>query len=189
MNGVLAGILNIPSPAHRGRRRVRAGPRLEVLEGRSLLTGSIGFDGSVLTITGTDGADAALVAIDTRGTADTADDLVVASLAYIQDGRLVVETLSQPVGAVAGVAFFGLGGNDAFANATGIAATAEGGAGNDVLIGGSGNDDLDGGEGRDLLLGGAGDDVLDGGPGLDALYGGPGADTLDGRTDRDFLLG
>jgi Ca2+-binding RTX toxin-like protein len=49
----------------------------------------------------------------------------------------------------------------------GIALTADGGDGADVLIGGDGNDVLLGGEGDDVLLGGPGIDVLDGGPGDD----------------------
>jgi Ca2+-binding RTX toxin-like protein len=46
-----------------------------------------------------------------------------------------------------------------------IKLTADGGDGDDVLIGGAG---------ADTLLGAAGDDVLIGGPGLDSLDGGPG---------------
>lgn len=42
---------------------------------------------------------------------------------------------------------------------------ADGGAGNDVLIGSDGNDVLAGGAGDDVLIGGAGQDVLDGGSG------------------------
>ena len=53
--------------------------------------------------------------------------------------------------------------------ADGIQLTADGGDGNDVLIGGAGND---------VLLGGAGDDVLIGGPGTDILDGGPGDNIL-----------
>lgn len=190
MKGALAGRVGFTSGWARHRRRGRPAPRLEILEGRSLLSGIIYDSGTqTITIEGTAGADAALVTIDTQGNEDPSDDQVVVSLAFIQDGRLVVETLSRPVGEVSGIAFSGLGGNDLFANATGIDSTADGGAGNDVLIGGSGEDVLDGGVGHDLLIGGAGDDVLLGGPGLDALYGGPGQDTLDGRTDRDFLIG
>jgi Ca2+-binding RTX toxin-like protein len=44
---------------------------------------------------------------------------------------------------------------------------ADGGAGNDILLGGDGND---------VLIGGDGDDVLIGGPGLDVLNGGNGDD-------------
>jgi Ca2+-binding RTX toxin-like protein len=43
--------------------------------------------------------------------------------------------------------------------------TANGGDGDDVLIGSRGNDTLTGGNGDDVLLGGGGQDVLDGGPG------------------------
>jgi Ca2+-binding RTX toxin-like protein len=46
-----------------------------------------------------------------------------------------------------------------------IQLTADGGAGNDVLLGGDGNDVLLGGDGDDVLMGGLGLDVLDGGPG------------------------
>ena len=65
----------------------------------------------------------------------------------------------------------GLAGDDVV-EATGLAAgsiqlTADGGAGNDVLLGGGGNDVLLGGPGDDVLLGGGGLDVLDGGDGDD----------------------
>jgi Ca2+-binding RTX toxin-like protein len=50
-----------------------------------------------------------------------------------------------------------------------ISLAADGGDGDDVLIGSGGNDSL---------LGGAGDDVLIGGPGLDVLDGGPGDNIL-----------
>jgi Ca2+-binding RTX toxin-like protein len=43
--------------------------------------------------------------------------------------------------------------------------TANGGDGNDVLVGGIGNDTLSGGAGDDILVGGGGVDTLDGGTG------------------------
>jgi Ca2+-binding RTX toxin-like protein len=46
-----------------------------------------------------------------------------------------------------------------------IQLTADGGDGDDVLLGGAGNDVLLGGEGDDVLIGGPGIDTLDGGPG------------------------
>jgi Ca2+-binding RTX toxin-like protein len=46
-----------------------------------------------------------------------------------------------------------------------IQLTANGGAGDDILVGGEGNDVLSGDAGDDVLIGGPGLDVLDGGPG------------------------
>jgi Ca2+-binding RTX toxin-like protein len=60
-----------------------------------------------------------------------------------------------------------LAGDDVL-DASGLAASgpllsADGGSGNDILIGGDGNDTLIGGPGDDVLIGGPGTDVLDGG--------------------------
>jgi Ca2+-binding RTX toxin-like protein len=58
---------------------------------------------------------------------------------------------------------------DDVVEASGLAAnlllTANGGNGNDVLVGSPGNDILTGGPGDDTLLSGGGQDILDGGPG------------------------
>ncbi|NQV27476.1 MAG: hypothetical protein HQ518_24260 [Rhodopirellula sp.] len=64
-----------------------------------------------------------------------------------------------------------------------------GGSGNDTLIGGAGNDHLNGRGGDDVLIGGLGDDNLDGGSGNDALSGGDGDDGLDGGSGLDVLIG
>jgi Ca2+-binding RTX toxin-like protein len=66
---------------------------------------------------------------------------------------------------------------------------ARGGAGGDVIAGGTLADGLNGGRGRDRLKGGEGADRLDGGPDADRLLGGRGADKLFGRTGPDRLLG
>ena len=63
---------------------------------------------------------------------------------------------------------------DDVVDASGLAAgaiqlTADGGDGDDVLIGGAGNDTLLGGAGDDVLIGGPGSDVLDGGTGDNIL--------------------
>ncbi len=62
----------------------------------------------------------------------------------------------------------GLGGDDVI-NASGLGTamhlTADGGSGDDVLIGSAGNDTLLGGAGDDVLIGGPGQDILDGGTG------------------------
>ena len=62
----------------------------------------------------------------------------------------------------------GLGGDDVITASglgTAMLFTANGGDGDDVLIGSAGNDTLAGGAGDDVLIGGGGIDVLDGGPG------------------------
>jgi Ca2+-binding RTX toxin-like protein len=72
----------------------------------------------------------------------------------------------------------GLGGDDAIvaSGLTGMLLTANGGDGDDVLVGSAGNDTLNGGNGDDVLIGGPGQDTLDGGPGNNVLIqdGGPG---------------
>jgi uncharacterized delta-60 repeat protein len=55
----------------------------------------------------------------------------------------------------------------------------DGGAGDDQLYGGDGRDRLIGGAGDDVLFGSGNDDRLDGGTGADVLAGGDGTDTLD----------
>jgi Ca2+-binding RTX toxin-like protein len=65
----------------------------------------------------------------------------------------------------------GLGGDDVItaSTLTGIQLTADGGQGDDVLIGSPGNDTLLGGAGDDVLIGGPGADILDGGTGDNVL--------------------
>ncbi|MEO1993840.1 MAG: hypothetical protein ABGZ17_01025, partial [Planctomycetaceae bacterium] len=60
-----------------------------------------------------------------------------------------------------------------------------GGGGDDILLASYGNDILFGGGGDDLLRGEAGDDVLDGGLGDDNLTGDDGDDVLDGGPGDD----
>jgi Ca2+-binding RTX toxin-like protein len=61
----------------------------------------------------------------------------------------------------------GLGGDDVIeaTGLNGMLLTANGGDGDDILIGSHGNDTLSGGPGDDVLIGNGGIDVLDGGPG------------------------
>jgi Ca2+-binding RTX toxin-like protein len=66
----------------------------------------------------------------------------------------------------------GLDGDDVIlgtALGAGVPLTANGGYGNDILIGGAGNDSLFGGAGDDALFGGPGIDILDGGSGHNIL--------------------
>jgi Ca2+-binding RTX toxin-like protein len=77
-------------------------------------------------------------------------------------------------------------GDDAV-DASGLAAgsiqlTANGGDGDDVLVGGDGDDVLSGGPGDDVLIGGPGTDIIDGGDGDDIEIQSLGVDTVTSAT-------
>jgi uncharacterized protein (TIGR03118 family) len=108
-------------------------------------------------------------------------------------GQIVVEAGGQRIGqfdvaAVGTITFNGFAGNDVFAVDPRITATvvADGGAGDDVLVGGGGNNILLGNTGNDVLVGGSGRDILIGGDGHDFLFGVGNDDILvGGRTAYD----
>jgi Ca2+-binding RTX toxin-like protein len=87
------------------------------------------------------------------------------------------------------VRYDGLYGDDRFQNFTKLPTIADGGYGNDVIVGGKGNDILKGGFGHDRLTGGLGNDTLEGGAGSDALYGSEGNDICRGGDDTDLVDG
>jgi Ca2+-binding RTX toxin-like protein len=114
-------------------------------------------------------------------------------------GKILINGGAVPVtGGTATVAnttliqVFGTGGDDAISldetNGALPAAQLFGGAGNDTLIGGSGNDMLFGGAGNDTLLGKGGNDVLFGGDGNDTLTGGTGDDQMFGGAGNDLMI-
>lgn len=126
----------------------------------STLSGGAG-DGAAdsVILSGTNGSDAVTVAGDASGVSVTGLSVRVnIKGAEIANDRLTVNTLDGDDILTA----FGL-------SSTAIPLTANGGNGDDVLIGGDGNDTLLGGEGDDVLFGGPGLDVLDGGPGDNIL--------------------
>jgi len=65
----------------------------------------------------------------------------------------------------------------------------DGKGGNDVLVGGAGADRIKGGAGDDQISGGAGDDRLDGGEGADQISGGAGNDRIKGGAGDDVISG
>ena len=89
-------------------------------------------------------------------------------LAVSGSGHLAATVTISNFDAIDHIIVNGLGGDDvidASALGTSMLLTADGGDGNDVLIGSAGNDTLLGGAGDDILIGVPGTDVLDGGPG------------------------
>lgn len=61
--------------------------------------------------------------------------------------------------------------------------------GDEIIIGGAGDDVISGRGGRDLIDGNAGDDAIRGGKGGDLIQGGAGDDVLSGGRSMDMLLG
>src|SRR5207253_6654138 len=123
-------------------------------------TGGAG-DGAADTVIveGTGGDDVAVVAGDASGVSVGG----LSALVNITGAEAANDKLT--VNALAG---------DDVVQASGLAVgaiplTADGGDGDDVLIGGAGNDTLLGGDGDDVLIGGGGQDVLDGGAGNNIL--------------------
>ena len=66
---------------------------------------------------------------------------------------------------------------------------AQGGSGNDLIMGNEVGNVLDGGAGGDTIDGGAGNDVIFGGDQNDNLFGGDGNDQVLGQRGADFLYG
>jgi Ca2+-binding RTX toxin-like protein len=113
---------------------------------------------------GDDGAADNVVANATNG-----DDVAIVAGSGPSAQVLGLAARIDVTGAIAGsdrVTVNTLAGDDVV-DASGLAAnsallTANGGDGDDVLLGGAGNDTLLGGDGDDVLIGGPGNDVLDG---------------------------
>ena len=80
----------------------------------------------------------------------------------------------------------GLGGDDVIeaSGLSGMQLTANGGDGDDILIGSAGNDMLNGEAGDDVLIGGPGQDVLDGGTGNNVVIQSLAAPPVQRRTAR-----
>ncbi|MBX9628598.1 MAG: hypothetical protein K2X82_32675 [Gemmataceae bacterium] len=124
------------------------------------------------------------------------DDSVTASSAngVVTVGGLAAEvriTGTEAAGDVLEVN--GLGGDDSI-DATDLEPArmrfrADGGAGDDALLGGDGDDVLSGGTGDDVVFAGSGDNVAFGGAGDDILRGEEGDDVLDGGAGDDVLIG
>ena len=103
--------------------------------------------------------------------ATNGDDVItiVNNGGVITVGGLAAEVVITGFEANDRIVINGLGGDDVVqaTGLSGMSLTADGGDGDDVLIGSTGADVLLGGDGDDVLLGGGGIDVLDGGPGDD----------------------
>ncbi len=147
------------------------------MENRCLMSGTplptgISMASGVVSIVGGSSDDAASIRL-------VNGQLEVTLAHFVQGPRIDINTppvtlkLTDPVKAynpatVTRIDFFGEAGNDSFVNDTPVACRAFGQAGNDNLVGGSGDDQLNGGDDADTLEGRAGNDLLTGGAGDDS---------------------
>ncbi|MFT7639072.1 MAG: hypothetical protein ACI9G1_000799, partial [Pirellulaceae bacterium] len=69
-----------------------------------------------------------------------------------------------------------------------VSAEVYGGAGNDIIVGGGGENILSGGDGNDLITGGSATNVLIGGDGDDTLTDGGGENTIIGGTGSNSIV-
>jgi Ca2+-binding RTX toxin-like protein len=130
--------------------------------------------GGVLTVNGTDAADA--IALDAR------DGQVIATRGGVSKSFSDAATTTIDV--------FAYDGNDLVTIGTGVRGTyVDAGPGNDLVMGGDGADTLTGGAGKDFVNGGAGDDRVAGNGGHDHLIGAAGNDRLYGGNENDLLEG
>ncbi len=151
--------------------------------------GSITLKSGTLYIQGSQTKnDTVTITIDKRGTASTADDLVRVTLS----NNIIPLTASFSLASVTQLNVQTYGGDDFVDNQTSIPMFADGGAGNDVLLGGTGADTLFGGSGagNDYMDGRAGNDTLIAGSGVDQMFGDDGTDWLYGAAGgKDYMFG
>jgi Ca2+-binding RTX toxin-like protein len=111
----------------------------------------------------------------------------------VNNGAVPVDGGPAPVAHTTEIQVTGQAGNDTIkldeSNGVLPAAKLSGGAGNDMLIGGSGADQLFGDAGNDTLIGGRGNDQLFGGAGNDLFIWNPGegSDVVEGGAGKDTL--
>ncbi len=168
--------------AHTGRPdRRRPSRRFPLVE----LTGIELLDRRVLP------AVTALFAAGTlRVTGDDQDNVITISrneggTILVNNGDVAIQGGTATVANTSHLHLVGAGGNDRIfldeANGALPAADLFGGAGNDLLIGGSGDDFFDGDAGNDTVFMGAGDDTFQWNPG-------DGSDTVDGQGGSDTMV-
>lgn len=165
--------------SRRKHARVHNAPQLQLekLEQRTVLAASIAFDplSGLISIFGDGSNNQAFV---------TAPDA-----STVQVELVGVETRSFSRAAVTSLTFSGGNGADEFRNDTDVPGIIRGHRGNDILTGGSGNDQIYGGPGHDTINGGAGDDHIDGGEHNDTIHGNAGNDSLIGGRQNDVIFG
>ncbi len=86
--------------------------------------------------------------------------------------------------------FYGMGGFDfGIGRGSNPNLTIDGGSGDDIIVGSSGDDTIRGGSGDDFIMGSEGNDKINGGSGNDIIMGGDGNDEIHGGRGNDFIMG
>lgn len=139
--------------------------------------------GNDLYVGGTNGGDVVDVRNGSGGTLIV--DIGGATVGtFSASGRIVIlggggdDSLSVNPNVTHGADIYGGAGNDALT----------GGGGDDVMYGGANNDRVTARGANDIALGESGNDSLTGGDGRDILIGGIGADSVKGNADDDILI-
>lgn len=120
------------------------------------------------------------------------DDQRAVTLLTMPDGRIFLSFIDDTNG-IFGAQQYAQGvwldGPDGYFVGDADANTANGGTGDDAMLGNGGNDTLGGLGGDDQVSGGDGDDSLNGGDGEDQVNGGSGNDVMSGDNGDDIVLG
>ncbi len=164
------------------RKRRSFVPSLELLESRRLLavTASFSLRTGILRVLG-----------------DNQDNTIeisrnAAGVLQVNGGAVPIRLATATVANTALIHVFGQRGNDTItlneANGALPRANIYGGAGNDTLTGGAGDDLMFGQQGDDLISGRGGADFLFGGTDDDTMIGGDGDDQIFGETGNDRMI-
>jgi hypothetical protein len=173
-------------------------PRLEGLEGRTVLTAPFITSTGILMIPGSTLQETIKVEFDNGSNLAIAyDDRVVVTVDYVGSHDVYYFAKWKHVGGgwlgweynIDGIQYSGGEGYNLFGNYTDIPSTAYGGNDGNYFVGGSNHDIFYGGDGTDYLYGGGNIDMLYGGEGADYLWGEGGDDHLFGQGGIDYLRG
>src|SRR5215218_8298579 len=175
------------SGLRRAARRLLAGTALAVgalaatsVPANAAVTASFGAGTGQLTVIGDSLNNSIVISRDAAGKI------------LVNGGAVAVSGGTATVANTTLIQVFGLGGQDTITlsetNGALPRANLFGGAGNDVLTGGSGGDMLFGQAGNDTLLGKGGADFLFGGADNDTLTGGDGDDQAFGESGNDRMI-
>ena len=143
-----------------------------------------------ITVNDLSDTDVTEVNIDLAGAGGTGDGAADTIVINATNGDDVI----QIIGDNGGITILGLGAQVNITHFDAGDRIVINGLGGDDVIEASGLDAslirlfANGGDGDDILIGSAGDDTLTGGPGDDVLLGGPGIDVLDGAPGDDVVI-